>query len=111
MTFINTYFFRAFSIAIIFLVTLFNSSVMAGGGGALLACFPLNGNANDIIGGHNGIINGCQTTSDRFGKIDGAYEFNGITDYISVADADVFSFPDAIFSISGGYLLRILLVT
>ena len=54
----------------------------------LAAYYPFTGNANDSSGnGNNGTINGCTLTSDRFGNNNSAYNFNGISNYISVANS------------------------
>lgn len=51
----------------------------------LVAYYPFNGNAKDESGnGNNGIVNGATLTTDRFGKPNGAYYFNGIDNYIIV---------------------------
>ncbi len=68
--------------------------------GNMIAWFPFNGSAEEIIGSHKGMLNGPVLTTDRFGNANSAYLFNGISDNISFADADVFSFPDNHFSIS-----------
>ena len=50
----------------------------------LLSCFPFEGNPNDTKGGITGAINGgVVLTSDRFGRANSAYEFNGTNGYIS----------------------------
>jgi hypothetical protein len=44
----------------------------------LIAYYPFTGNANDISGnGYNGIVNGVNLTTDRFGFANNAYNFNG----------------------------------
>ena len=44
----------------------------------LIACYPFNANANDESGNNNnGTINGATLTTDRFGKANRAYNFNG----------------------------------
>ncbi len=44
----------------------------------LVAWWPFNGNANDESGNlHNGTVNGATLTSDRFGKVNSSYSFNG----------------------------------
>ena len=44
----------------------------------LLAYYPYNGNANDESGNaYNGTVNGATLTTDRFGNISKAYQFNG----------------------------------
>ena len=52
-------------------------------GQGLLAYFSFNGNANDVSGnGHNGIVHGATLTTDRFGKPNSAYHFNGNSSFI-----------------------------
>jgi hypothetical protein len=44
----------------------------------LVACYPFNSNANDESGNNNdGTINGATLTTDRFGKVNSAYKFDG----------------------------------
>ena len=44
----------------------------------LVGWWPFNGNANDESGnGNNGTVNGATLTSDRFGNVNNAYDFNG----------------------------------
>jgi hypothetical protein len=63
--------------------------------------WPFNGNANDASGnGHNGTVYGATLTTDRFGNLNSAYGFNGISDYIMVPDAPDLRFPARKFSIS-----------
>jgi hypothetical protein len=51
----------------------------------LVGWWPFNGNANDESGnGNNGTVNGATQTSDRFGNINSAYNFDGIANYIFV---------------------------
>lgn len=53
----------------------------------LIAHYPFNGNANDESGnGHNGIVNGPSLTIDRFGNANCAYNFDGMDDFIQIAD-------------------------
>lgn len=52
----------------------------------LIGWWPFNGNANDESGnGNNGTVNGAILAVDRNGNSNGAYHFDGIDDYISVA--------------------------
>ena len=52
----------------------------------LKVCMPFNGNANDVSGsGNNGTVSGATLTNDRFGNASSAYQFNGVSDYISIA--------------------------
>jgi uncharacterized protein (TIGR02145 family) len=59
----------------------------------LVAHYPFNGNANDISGnGNNGTVNGATLTTDRFGKANKAYSFNGISDYIEIPNSNTINF-------------------
>ena len=50
----------------------------------LVSYWPFCGNANDDTGnGNNGIVNGATLTIDRFGNSNSAYDFDGLTSYIS----------------------------
>ena len=54
----------------------------------LMAYYPFDGDANDASGNDNhGTIHGATLTTDRFGKADSAYHFDGEDDYIEVPDA------------------------
>jgi hypothetical protein len=49
----------------------------------LVAWYPFSGNANDESGnGNNGNVNGAGLTTDRFGNLNSAYDFNGNGDFI-----------------------------
>lgn len=49
----------------------------------IVAYYPFSGNANDVSGhNYNGIVYGAVLTTDRFGKANSAYAFDGITSYI-----------------------------
>ncbi len=49
----------------------------------LIGWWPFNGNANDESGnGNHGTVNGATLTADRNGKVNSAYSFNGINNYI-----------------------------
>jgi Tfp pilus assembly protein PilE len=49
----------------------------------LVANYKMNGNALDSSGNNNGIVNGATLTSDRFGRTNSAYSFNGTSNYIN----------------------------
>ncbi len=50
----------------------------------LVGYWPFSGNANDESGnGNNGTVNGANLTTDRFGNVNSAYNFNGLNNYIS----------------------------
>ena len=51
----------------------------------LVGYWPFNGNANDASGnGNNGTVNGATLTTDRFGVVNKAYNFDGINDFIDL---------------------------
>ncbi|MBI4647111.1 MAG: S-layer homology domain-containing protein, partial [Bacteroidia bacterium] len=53
----------------------------------LVAKYYFNGNANDESGnGNNGTVNGATLTTDRFGNANSAYSFDGVNNYVSVAN-------------------------
>jgi hypothetical protein len=53
----------------------------------LVAFYPFCGNANDVSGNNNnGVVTGAGLTTDRFGNSNNAYNFNGVTDKITVDD-------------------------
>jgi uncharacterized protein (TIGR02145 family) len=53
----------------------------------LVAYYPFSGNANDVSGnGNNGTVVGATLTTDRFNSTNGAYSFNGSSNYISIAN-------------------------
>lgn len=72
-------------IAILFLKVFYiNAQVNLQNG--LVAFYPFNGNANDESGnGNNGTVFSASLTSDRFGKLNSAYYFDGNAQYISIA--------------------------
>ena len=65
----------------------------------LVGYWGFNGNANDQSGnGNNGTVNGATLTTDRFGNSNSAYDFDGISNYITVLDNNVFNMQN--FTIS-----------
>jgi hypothetical protein len=59
----------------------------------LVGWWPFNANANDESGnGNNGVVNGAILTADRFGNTDKAYNFDGVSNFISVADNNSLDF-------------------
>jgi gliding motility-associated-like protein len=54
----------------------------------LVAYYPFCGNANDISNnGNHGVVNGASLASDRFGKPNSAYIFDGSNDFIEIANS------------------------
>jgi len=63
----------------------------------LVGWWLFNGNANDLSGnGNNGTVNGATLTTDRFGATAKAYDFNGINDFISLANSGSINFSQGI---------------
>jgi hypothetical protein len=66
----------------------------------LVGWWPFNGNANDeSININDGTVNGASLTTDRFGNINSAFEFDGQSNYISVNDNSVLKFSSHTLSI------------
>jgi len=66
----------------------------------LLACYPFTGNANDQSGnGHHGSVMGPILTTDRFGILNAAYQYDGVNDYINIGALSTFT-QSTSFSIS-----------
>ena len=55
----------------------------------LLACYKFDGNALDSKGSNHGTVNGAILTTDRFGKANSAYNFNGNGNYIAIPSASL----------------------
>jgi hypothetical protein len=52
----------------------------------LVAYYPFNGNSNDESGNnYNGVVFGAVLTTDRYGRANSAYSFDGINDYIATS--------------------------
>ncbi len=60
----------------------------------LVASYPFTGNAQDESGnGKHGTVDGAALSTDRFGRLNSAYRFNGISDKITVNGAASFTSP------------------
>ncbi len=58
----------------------------------LVGYWSFNGNANDQTpNGNNGTVNGATLTTDRFGNSNSAYNFDGVSNYISIPDSNTLS--------------------
>ena len=54
----------------------------------LVGYWPFNGNTNDESGnGNNGTVNGATLATDRYGKANSAYSFDGVQNYITTETA------------------------
>jgi PKD repeat protein len=66
----------------------------------LVAYYPFNGNANDESGnGNHGVVHGASLASDRFGKFNSAFKFDGLESYIEIPDSSSLDFTSE-FSLS-----------
>jgi len=62
-------------------------TTMAQPSDGLVAYYPFNGNAKDESGnGNDGVVHGAVLTEDRFGNSDGAYQFDGLDDFIDLGN-------------------------
>ena len=60
----------------------------------LAAYYPFSGNARDLSGnGNHGTVYGATLTTDRYGRANSAYRFNGAGDYLRVPYSSTLSFP------------------
>jgi len=72
----------------------------------LVAYYPFCGNANDMSGnGNNGTVSGASLTTDRFGALNSAYNFNGTNNYIYVPSSSSISIQNN-FSISVWFIMN-----
>jgi len=69
----------------------------------LVGKWDFNGNADDFFGTSDGSVNGATLTTDRFGNIDSAYDFDGDNDYIDCGSASDIDLDGNSFSISGWF--------
>jgi len=61
-----------------------NNPITAG----LIAAYEFTGNSDDVSGnGNDGVVIGATLGSDRFGNANSAYDFDGVDDFIEVADS------------------------
>ena len=68
----------------------------------LVGFWPFNGNANDESGnGNHGTVNGATLTADRNGKVNSAYSFDGMSNYIRTKRESINN-----FSFSGWFNLE-----
>jgi hypothetical protein len=67
----------------------------------LVAYYPFNGNANDLVSGSAGIVFGASLAIDRFGNANKAYRFVGSNgDYISLGSGSKFQMGTQDYSIT-----------
>ena len=62
---------------------------------SLVSYYPLDGNANDTVGGRDGTVVGATPAPDRFGNPNGSYHF-GITDPNTGAYAYIYASADGL---------------
>ena len=58
----------------------------------LVAYYPFNGNANDMVGINNGVVDSAVLTTDRFNNKNQAYSFDGDNSGVTVQNSPVFNF-------------------
>ena len=77
---------KTYNLLLAFCASFFTmSTVFANLGDQLILHYPLDGNATDMsVSGVDGIVHGATPTVDRNGKVNGAYEFDGVDDYIQI---------------------------
>jgi hypothetical protein len=100
-------------------VTRLPAQVLAGA----VAAYPFCGNAVDIIGTNNGVVNGATLTADRFGVPANAYAFDGLGNtYINLGTSailkpvtkggiSVWARPDNFSHYGSGYLANPIIIT
>ncbi len=67
----------------------------------LVGSWAFNGNANDSsTSGMNGTVSGATLTAGQNGQANGAYSFNGTSNYISLASSTPLNFTTGQFSVS-----------
>ena len=77
-----------------------HASPMVAQGQSLIAHLPLDGGGNDVSGnGNHGAVNGAQGTSNRFGGSGRAMFFDGVDDYVRVADNTQFRSQEITISV------------
>jgi surface protein len=63
----------------------------------LVAWYPFDGNASDMSGnGNHGTVNGATLGTDYHGKLNCAYSFDGLNNYIEINSSETLSFSDEI---------------
>ena len=63
----------------------------------LKAYYPFSGNANDLSGNNNNpVFNNALLTTDRFGNLNSAYQFNGINNYIRIPNSSTLNFGNKV---------------
>ncbi len=63
----------------------------------LRAWYPFNGNANDASGNNNNpVFNNATLTTDRFGKPNNAYHFNGIDNFMRIPNSSTLNLNNQI---------------
>ncbi|MCX6885292.1 MAG: LamG domain-containing protein, partial [Verrucomicrobia bacterium] len=76
-----------------------NSQSLADTNTGLIASYPFSGNANDCVGTNHGTAYHTTLVPDRFGRTNGAYDFNGTSSYIALEHFDLKTLGDLTFSV------------
>ena len=81
-------------------VLLANASTLLGNlNNGLVAYFPLDGNASDLVSGATGTIHGASSVPNRWGMANSAFSFDGTDDYIEVPYQSTYSSNQFSFSL------------
>ena len=77
-----------------------NASTLLGNlNNGLVAYFPLDRNASDLVSGATGTIHGASSVPNRWGMANSAFSFDGADDYIEVAYQSTYSSNQFSFSL------------
>ena len=86
--------------ALAIFVLLANASTLLGNlNNGLVAYFPLDGNASDLVSGATGTIHGASSVPNRWGMANSAFSFDGTDDYIEVPCQSPYSSNQFSFSL------------
>lgn len=80
---------QIFIVTVLFCMLAGNAA--AGLDNGLVMYYPFSGDATDLSGNeNNGTVHGATLTSDRFGRANSAYSFNGVDSYITIPQTFTF---------------------
>lgn len=65
----------------------------------LVAHLRMNGDADDVQGNHSATVNGATLTTDRYGRANSAYYFDGLDDYLEMSNLDALKFAEYTYSV------------
>ncbi|WCL81767.1 LamG domain-containing protein [Saprospira sp. CCB-QB6] len=65
----------------------------------LVADLRMNGDADDVQGNHSATVNGATLTTDRYGRANSAYYFDGQDDYLELSNLNALKFSEFSYSV------------